>query len=255
MITEGMIQMTEKEKREQRARAEDAAFNRMLAWLIGAVIAEALVLVVKRVYIEAAMIGLGRLFVVFSYLGLVLIVLGAVWCVLSAKKNAALQVPVGCTVAVAFIWLMSVIVYRFSVTGVKIMTAVPIAAIVLILIYFLYHRAFFFNTLVTACGMLALWGARHFNDSKVIIVFVIGWVGLAALVAFTVYLKKNGGRIGKLQLVCDPNCYPACWLSCGVVFALTLLGVVLGAAFAFYLLFALVGWLFCLAVYYTVKLM
>lgn len=247
--------MTEKEKREQRARAEDAAFNRMLAWLVGAVIAEALVLIVKRVYIEAAVLGLGRILNVFSYLGLVLIVLGAVWCVWSFKKNATLRIPVGCTAAVAFIWLMSVVVYRFSVIGVKIMSAVPVAAIVLILIYFLYHRAFFFNTLVTACGMLALWGARHFNDSKVIVVFVIGWIGLVVLVALTVYLKKHDGYFGKIQFVHDAKCYPACWLSCGVVFVLTLLGVVLGAAFAYYLLFALVGWLFCLAVYYTVKLM
>ncbi len=43
--------MTEKEKRQQRARAEDAVFNKMLFWLIGAVIAEALVLVRKELSI------------------------------------------------------------------------------------------------------------------------------------------------------------------------------------------------------------
>ena len=42
--------MTEKEKRLQRARTEDAVFNRMLIWLAAAVIAEAVVLFVKRFF-------------------------------------------------------------------------------------------------------------------------------------------------------------------------------------------------------------
>ena len=44
--------MTEKEKRQQRRNEEDAIFNRMLLWLVGAVIAEAVALFVKRFYVD-----------------------------------------------------------------------------------------------------------------------------------------------------------------------------------------------------------
>jgi len=253
--------MTEKEKRFQRARTEDAVFNRMLIWLAAAVIAEAVVLFVKRFYIEISANGvelamaIGRFFSVFVYVGLALVVIGVVWCVFAWKKKKGLIVPAVCTAVVAFLWLLSVAAYFLNENCVKVMAFLPIAAIVLILIYFLYHRAFLVNSIVTACGMLALWGVRHFSRPKIVVVFVIGWVGLLVIAAVAWVLKRNNGRIGKLQLVNDSKCYFALFLSCAVVFVLTLLGLILGTSVAYYLLYALIGWLFCLAVYYTVKLM
>lgn len=255
--------MTEKEKRQQRANAEDAVFNKMLLWLVGAVIAEAIVLFVKRFYIEftvsdaglALATGLSKFFHIFSYVGFVLVVLGIVWYVFSMKKKLSLKAPLVCTVSVAFIWVLSIMAYYMNSIGVKVMVILPIAAAILILIYFLYHRAFFVNAIVTACGMIALWGARHFSGPIVVIVFVIGWIGLAAIAVLAWQLKKNGGKLGKYQLVCDHKSYPACWLSCAVVFVFTLAGLILGSGAAFYLIYALIGWLFCLAIYYTVKLM
>ena len=254
-----MIEMTEKEKYQQRTRAEDAAFNRMLVWLVGAVIAEVLVLFVKRFFAGSGVgdVAYATLVVcaVFSLVGLALTVLGVVWCVLSAKKKAAMQLPVAITIAVAFVWLLSVMVYCLGVLGTKIMMFVPIAAIVLIMIYFLYNRSFFVNAIMAACGMLALWGVRHFSGPIITAAFVIGWICLIAVFWGTFYLKKNNGRVGKIHLVSDSKCYLVCRLNCAVVFVLTLLGFVLGMAFAYYLLYVLIGWLFCLAVYYTVKLL
>ena len=251
--------MTEKEKRQQRARAEDAAFNRLLCWLVGAVVAETLVLVVKRFYLdsfnEAIAVGMGWFFAIFTYLGLVLIASGIVWLVLSAKKERKLTSPFLYTVIVAFVWLMSFLVCRLSALGVKIMMAVPAAIIVLILIYYLYNRAFFANAIITGCGMLGLLGIRHCSRTAVVITFIVGWIGIAAIFALTVYLKKNGGMLGKLRLVSDQKCYTVCWISLAVVFVMTLLGFILGFGAAYYLIYVLIGWLFCLAVYYTVKLM
>lgn len=253
--------MTEKDKRLQRARTEDAVFNRMLLCLLAAVVAEAIVLFVKRFYIEFSANGIGlamalaKFFSVFVYVGLALIVIGIVWCVIAWNKKQRLNVPAVCTIAVAFLWILTAMVYFLHEIGIKVMMFLPIAAMVLILIYFLYHRAFFVNSIVTACGMLALWGVRHVSGPKVVTVFIIGWIGLAAIVVFAWILKKNNGKIGKLKLVNDSKCYVAFFLSCAVVFVLTLLSLILGASVAYYLLYALIGWLFCLAVYYTVKLM
>ena len=44
--------MTDKERQNQRRRTEDAAFNRMLLWLLGAVVAELIILLVKHFYVD-----------------------------------------------------------------------------------------------------------------------------------------------------------------------------------------------------------
>lgn len=258
--------MTDKEKRQQRRSAEDATFNRMLLCLVGAIAAEAIILFVKRFYIDitaggadiAIATGLMYFFRVFVYAGLVLTAAGIVWCVFSARNHKKLRLPVVCTTVVCFLWVLSVLAYFFNDVGVKALMALPAVAAVLILIYFLYQRAFFVNAILTGCGMAALWGYRQFHaahSTAVTVAFVVGWVGLVAI-AFVVYLlKKSGGKLGKLQLVSDQKCYPVCWLTCAVIFAATLLGFLLGAGLAYYLIYVLIGWLFCLAVYYTVKLM
>ena len=45
------------------------------------------------------------------------------------------------------------------------------------------------------------------------------------------------------------------WLTCAVVAVALLLAFLLGAAVTYYLLYVLIGWLFCLAVFYTVKML
>ena len=47
-----MMRMTDKERRNQRRSAEDAVFNRMLLWLLGAVVAEVIILLVKHFYVD-----------------------------------------------------------------------------------------------------------------------------------------------------------------------------------------------------------
>lgn len=255
--------MTDKEKRQKRQGAEDVVFNRMLLCLLGVVIAEAVILLLKRFYIDftgtdlslAIAVGLSKVFAVFNIVGFVLIVLGVIWSVLSAKKNKPLRLPAICTVVVGCLWIISMLAYHFYDTGVKMLVALPIVAAVLILIYFLYQRAFFVNAILCGCGMAGLWCFRQSQGTLVTVAFVIGWIALIAIAVITYLLKKKGGKVGKYQLVHDQKSYGICWVTCAVVLVATLLGFILGAGFAFYLLYVLIGWLFCLAVYFTVKLM
>lgn len=256
--------MDNKDKLRQRRSAEDAAFNRMLLWLVGAVVAEIVVLLVKRFYVDTTAgrieiaLALSTVFKVFSFVGLVLTALGIVWCVLWKRGGKKLVLPLVCTVAVGFLWVLSVLSAVFYDTGVKVMTALPIVGFVLILIYFLYQRSFFTNAILTGCGMAALWMYRQFYAGHTVVVtlcFVVGWILLAAVAVLAWFMKKNGGSLGKMKLGTEQSSYIACWLTCAVVAVAMLLGFVLGSGLAYYLLYALVGWLFCLAVYYTVKLM
>lgn len=255
--------MTDKEKRQMRQRAEDAMFNRMLLCLLGVIIAEAVILLVKRFYIEvpggdaalAVSLAMLHFFSVFNFAGVVLAVLGVIWSVRNHKNGKSIRLPVICTIAVTCLWVISVLAYCFNETGVKLLVALPFVAAVLILIYFLYQPAFFVGTVISGFGMAGLWCLRQSQNTFVTICFVIGWVLLAVISVLAYLLKKNGGKLGKCKLVNDPKTYMTCWITCAVVFVATLLGFIMGAGVAYYLLYALVGWLFCMAVYFTVKMM
>lgn len=253
--------MTDKEKRQHRQRTEDAAFNRMLFCLLGVILAEAVILLVKRFYVDVTGSNLGvalaldNIFSVFVYAGLILAILGVVWCVWKYKKSQSIRLPLICTVAVACLWIITLFAYCFYDIGVKLLVALPFAAAVLILIYFLYQRSFFVSALLTGFGMAELWCLRQVQNTLVKVGFVAGWIILIAVAVLTYLLKKNGGKLGKLKLVSDPKSYVPCWITCAVVLVATLLGFILGAGVAYYLIYVLVAWLFCMAVYFTVKMM
>lgn len=255
--------MTDKEKRQMRQRAEDAMFNRMLLCLLGVVIAEAVILLVKRFYIEvpggetalAVSLAMMHFFSIYNFAGVILSVLGCVWSIRAKRQNKSVRLPVVCTVILTALWIISVLAYCFNETGVKLLVALPFVAALLILVYFLYQRAFFVGTVICGFGIAGLWCLRQAQNTFVTICFVIGWILLVAISALAYVLKKNGGKLGKFKLVNDQKSYQTCWITCAVVMIATLLGFIMGAGVAYYLLYALVGWLFCMAVYFTVKMM
>lgn len=257
--------MADQAKRQQRRNEEDAIFNRMLLWLVGAVVAEAVVLVIKRLYVDFKATDLGisiasglmSFFRVFTFVGLALTVLGVIWCLAVRKKGKGLRLAVGCTAAVGFLWIVALLCWRLYDTGVKILVALPIAAAVLILIWFLYQRAFFCNAVITACGLALLWIFRQYNGSRsagMVVVFILGWALLVAAAVVLGVARKNGGHLGRLSIQ-GTFVYVSIWLTCAVVAVALLLAFLLGAAVTYYLLYVLIGWLFCLAVFYTVKML
>ena len=128
----------------------------------------------------------------------------------------------------------------------------------LILIWFLYQRVFFFTALISGCGLAALWLCREYygaHPARIRIIFGAGLLllGLAALL--TVKLKNGGGKLGSLRLLPEGSSYPVIYVTCALTAVTMALSLILGATAAFYLLFVLAGWLFVQAVYFTVKLM
>lgn len=257
--------MTEKEKRQKRQSEEDAVFNRLLIWLGGVVVAEAIVLFFKRFYIDvrandfdiSLFVFLNKFFGIFMIAGLALTILGGAWCLFCAKKKKHIRLAAVVTSLVAFVWIISVVARVLGEAGMKVLMLIPIVAAVLILIYFLYQRAFFLNAIISGIGMALLWFFRQYYSNHTTIVtvmLIVFWVVLAAFVILTLVVRKSNGKLGKHMLVEDQKSYTACWLTCAVVLIASVLALVLGASIAFYLIYVVIGWLFCLAVYYTVKL-
>ena len=81
------------------------------------------------------------------------------------------------------------------------------------------------------------------------------WVvmALAAFIAFKV--GKKNGKLGSLRVMPVEAGYLPVYLTCAAVAVALVAALILGVSAAYYVLAALAGWLFFLAVYYTVKLM
>ena len=255
--------MFEKGKRAQRQSEEDKVFNRMLLWLAGAVVVELLILLLQKAYVDIAFgvdvtLGLAAFFKVFSIAGIIIALGCVVWAVLFYRANKPVLLPVILAAVSAGLWVISVVSYLLFDSGMRILMLLPAAGAVLIVIYFLYQRAFFYNAILTGGGLLALWLDRQYymNHPRLMTACVAaGVVVLIAAAALAWQLSKTDGKLGKLRVMPVESNYLMTWITCGVVAVAMIAGLVAGTTAAYYLMFVLVGWLFAQAVFFTVKMM
>lgn len=265
-----MIEPMERKKQLQqsaRRKQEDMALNRLLIWFAIAIGYEALVLLLKRFYVNFRAtdfeidlaVGLSAVFGVFQWVGLALAAAAAVWLVLSRKQGRPWVKPAVLTAVLLVLWATVFITYRFGHNGgTDLLGAVSPVAAVLAMVYYLYQREFFCNTVISGCGIFCLWLYRRFfqfHPNMIRAGYVLGWLLLAAAVVVFWKLSQNGGKWKQYRIFPDKISYVPAYATCGltaIVLAAALIG---GAAVAFYSIFVLVIWLFCMAVYYTVRLM
>lgn len=258
--------MTEKERQSQRRRAEDAAFNRMLLWLLAAVVAELVILLVKHFYVDvtgsALRISIAgvllAIFRVYRFAGIVLTAVGAAWMVVARKQGKATRLPAILTGVAFLLWVVFTVAYYFFDEGVRLLMILPAIGAVLILVYFLYQRVFFVNTVLTGVGIAALWLYRQYHANHpqaVMACFLLGWILLAVVAVLCWRLRQTGGKLGSVRLMPVRTNYITTWATCLLVAAAMAVGWAVGGSVALYLLFGLLGWLFCQAVFFTVKLM
>lgn len=255
--------MFDKGKREQRHSQEDATFNRMLLWLVGAAVVELFLLLVKHAYINMLLgvtiqTALMYFFKAFSIAGVVAVVAGIVWAVMSHRKGRDVKLPCILTAVAAGLWVLSVLAYFLFDVGMDIVTILPAVAAVLIVVFFLYQRVFFLNALVAAGGLVALWLHRQYystHPGMITAFFVAGFVALALILVLTFLLRQGDGELGGVRLVPAGTSYVATWITCVAAGLALVLALVLGSSAVYPLLFTLVGWVFIQAVFFTVKLM
>lgn len=257
--------MEEKKQKSVRRKQEETALNKLLIWFGIAIGYEAIVLLLKRFYVNfrnegelAVASALQYMLRVLQWVGPVLMVGALVWLVMNRRQGKPIQVPAICAAALFALSVTAILAYRFFSTGVDILGVVAPVAAILALIYYLYQREFFCNTLFAAGGILSLCLYRRYyanHPTRIVICFILGWV-LLALAAFLAWkLSKSGGKWKSWRVFSAKTSYVPTYVTCGLT-ALTMLAALAGgAAVAFYAIFVLVIWLFCMAVYYTVRLM
>lgn len=258
--------MNRKEQQAQRAKQEDEILNKVLWWIVGSVILEALLLLLNKVFVNYTLdqidLAVALREEVFPKLSIILpicfVVLLVLW-LLARKAGKLVRLTGGLTLAALILAVCAVVVRIFDNSGVKFLyTAVPAVA-VLALIYYLYQREFFFSALLGALGLLGIKLVPRTGMSLVLsygYAVVLAVVVVAALVLFRM-LQKNEGKLtvkgGPVQVLPKSANYALMYVTCVLVAAVVAAAAVLGGLAVLY--GVLVAWLLILAVYHTVRLM
>lgn len=254
----------DKKQREERRRQEDIALQRGLLWVAGAIVLEALLVLVKRFYIEYRLtdIGIGLYVIIGWWLPILrgAALAGAVLVLLRAlrrlKRGEAFGRPLAGAIVLGAVAVCVHVAVKFQGPGVAMLFWLVAAWAVLALVYYIYQREFFLAA--CACGMsvLGLWFARYDAAGRleaVILVAAIFAVGAAAAL-----LRKNDGALdskGTLRFLPKGSSYPLLGVTTSASMLAIVAALLAGGMAAYYLMFVMMAWLFALFVYYTVKLM
>ena len=253
----------DKNQREARRRQEDRALNRGLMWVGGAIVLEFLLLLVNRYYIHFKTseidlaIALRTVLQVLRIAGAVAGIAALVWAVLRFRKSEKTGLPLVLALACGALAVCAHITMAFQDSGVRMLFLMVPAWAGLALIYYLYQREFFLGAVASGLSILGLWFVRY--GSRFSLETVLTLVGVLVVAAAALWLKKNNGVLkqgeSEIRILSKNTSYPLILASCLVGLLVQLAAMALGANLAYYLMFAMVAWLFALLVYYTVKLM
>ncbi|NCE64913.1 hypothetical protein D1159_10015 [Pseudoflavonifractor sp. 524-17] len=256
--------MNKREKAE-RSKQEDAILNRVLVWIAGSVVLEALLLFLSRYYVNYTVaqiplrLALDKVFQVLAIALPLCFAASLAWWLKSRKDGKPTLLPQIVTTVLAVLAACAVILRLYPSTGIRVLyTAVPCMA-VLALIYYLYQREFFLVALMGVAGFLGLWllERRIAHGAVVYSYLVAEGLLLAAVALLTRTLQTNGGTIsvkGKpMALLSKHASYTMLYINCLVVALIQVVGLIVGAMMFLYV--ALIVWLLVMAVYYTARLM
>ncbi len=253
----------DKKQREERRRQEDIALQRGLLWVAGAMVLEALLVLVNRFYINFtltdagvnAYLALGKWLPVLRNVTLIGAALALVWTVLQLKKGGKFGWPLIGAIALGAVAVCAHVAVKYQGPGMNMLFWLVAAWALLAMMFYIYQREFFLGA--AACGMsvLGLWFARYGAAGRLesgLLTAGIAAMGLAAL-----WLKKNGGVIPAptpIQFLPKEGGHSVLLATCLASLAAMAAGLAV-ESLAYYLIFAMAAWLFALFVYYTVKLM
>lgn len=253
----------DKRQREERRRQEDIALQRGLLWVAGAVVLEALLVLVNRFYINFtltdagvnAYVALSNCLPILRNVALIGAVLALLWAAWKLKKGEKFGWPLVGAIALGAVAICAHVAVKYQGSGVNMLFWLVAAWAVLALVYYIYQREFFLGA--AACGMsvLGLWFARYGAAGRMESGLLTAGIALVGVVSL--WLKKNDGVIPapkSIQFLPKGGSYSVLLITC----LSSLVAMAAGLAvesLAYYLIFAMAAWLFALFVYYTVKLM
>lgn len=259
------------EKRQRDRRYEDYMTNRILAIFTYAFLLILGLMFSYRMYSSIeTMFTIQKVLYVVAAIAAAGTVAAIIWELVGAKREFKVICGRNLAIACAILAICAFCGAYFTASGIRMMYVFVPLVCALILIYLLYPRDFFCTALVTACAAVLLWymsratGAgfiwvRGVKAGKVLYGTILAVILLAAYVAGLLWLKKSNGVLklknGEREIFPKNAHYLLSLVTAGVTALMVLAGFICGGTAAYYLVFAMVAYLFVLAVYYTVKMM
>lgn len=257
--------MNKKERNAQRAREEDIILTKVLWWILAAVVLEALLLLINKLYVNynTDQVWIALAFQqVFPVLAAVLPICFAVLLVFTVmlwRSGRPVALPAALTGVMFALAVCAVLIWKYYDKAINFLCVAVPAVAVLALIYYLYQRDFFFAATLSALGLAGVRVAPQASSSP-----VVGYGSLAALavvlLAAALWFRHLQTRRGKMQVkgaelevLSKTANYPLLYVTCLLVAVVVIAALVLGGLALLY--GVLVAWLLILAVYYTVRLM
>jgi len=165
--------------------------------------------------------------------------------------------------AVIVLFCCGFIVFSDPIAAIRTLYIIIPGFAVLYLIKMIFNREFFVISLSCAFGALLLWGASKILASGHVFLFpfciALGLLCALALFLALVQAQKSDGvcTIGSFStaLMDRDSEYGAVYVTLAILVVLMLVSLFVKAQLITYFSFAVLGYLFILAVYYTVKLM
>lgn len=250
----------DKKQREERRRQEDIALQRGLLWVAGAIVLEALLVLVNRFYINIYLdkaevdraILLDRLLHILRLAAPAAALLALAWTAWQLKQGKKFVPALVLSIALGACGICSHIIVQYQGAGVSMLFWLVAAWAVLALVYYIYQREFFLAA--SACGMsvLGLWLVRHGGQLEALLALI----AIALVAAAALWMKKNNGvLLWNLAFLPSDTNYTVLLASCAASLAAVLAALLLRGIAGYYLIYVMIAWLFALFVYYTVKLM
>ena len=258
--------MNKKEQQKaQRAREEDIVLTKVLWWILGAVVLEALLLLLNKVYVNFTTeqvyiaVALQGMFNVLSIVLPICFVVLLIWTLVFWRAGRSLCLPGVLTGISLVLAVCAVVIHYFYDKGINFLYIAVPAVAVLALIYYLYQREFFFAAVLGALGLLGVKVAAQAASSPLVgygYLSVLAVIVVVAAVCFRMLQVHKGvwNIKGKSKEILPKNAnYAMLYVTCALVAVVVIAACVLGALALLY--GVLVAWLLILAVYYTVRLM
>ena len=256
-----------KQTRAAKAKAEEAALNRILCWVTGGAVLEFLMLFLNRYWTHHRVseidlwVALHTVVKVVAVAALVLAAVSFVWWRSAHNRGKSVNLPATLCVTLAGISAGSFATWRFGDTGIRVMYMLVPVAVVMALIYYLYQREFFLLACQSVVALVGVWlCAQGLNSAKAFLCYLYVVVAALAVLASAYLCYKLQASKGVLEweertwkfFSKDAN-YTFLYLG-AVLAMLTLICAVLGLS-QMVLYGVSAAWLLAMAVYYTVKLM
>lgn len=262
----------DRNQREIQRRREDTALNRALIWVAGAIILELALMMVNRFYfgymtsdlqsIQRAQ-TVQSLLVGIRIVGLIgAVALGAFVAVKLFQGKGANMAQYAGVIACGVISFLCHISLAYQQLGVQMLLMLVPAFAGLALVYYLYQRDFFYCACFIGAGIVGLWMMRNSTEVNRLTYYIylaLMVVVIAGICFALTKAEKNGGVLelfgAKLILLGKKDPSKLAVASGLVAIGALLVSFLMGHTVAYYLIFALIAWLFALLVYYTVKMM